>query len=91
MNKKDLIDAISNVTELTKKDTAATIDAMVDVIIEEIKNGGEVNISGFGKFCVSERAERNGVNPQTGESIVIAATKSPKFKAGKNFKDALKD
>lgn len=89
MNKKMLIDVVSEKLGITKKDAGAALDAIVEAIIEAVAEGQEVSISGFGKFGVSERAEREGRNPATGESIVIAASKSPKFKAATAFKTAV--
>lgn len=89
MNKKMLIDVVSEKLGTTKKDAGAVLDAIVEAIIEAVAEGQEVSISGFGKFGVSERAEREGRNPATGESIVIAASKSPKFKAATAFKTAV--
>lgn len=89
MNKKMLIDVVSEKLGTTKKDAGAALDAIVEAIIEAIAEGQEVSISGFGKFGVSERAEREGRNPATGESIVIPASKSPKFKAATAFKTAV--
>lgn len=89
MNKKMLIDVVSEKLGTTKKDAGAALDAIVEAIIEAVAEGQEVSISGFGKFGVSERAEREGRNPATGESIVIAASKSPKFKAATAFKTAV--
>lgn len=89
MNKKMLIDVVSEKLGTTKKDTGAALDAIVEAIIEAVASGEEVSITGFGKFSVSERAAREGRNPATGESIKIAASKAPKFKASKTFKDAV--
>ena len=89
MNKKMLIDVVSEKLGTTKKDAGAALDAIVEAIIEAVAEGQEVSISGFGKFGVSERAEREGRNPATGESIVIPASKSPKFKAATAFKTAV--
>mgnify|MGYP003424761133 CR=1 FL=1 len=89
MNKKMLIDVVSEKLGTTKKDAGAALDAIVEAIIETVAEGQEVSISGFGKFGVSERAEREGRNPATGESIVIPASKSPKFKAATAFKTAV--
>lgn len=89
MNKKLLIDVVSEKLGTTKKDAGAALDAIVEAIIEAVADGQEVSISGFGKFSVSERAAREGRNPATGESITIAASKSPKFKAAKAFKDTV--
>ena len=89
MNKTELINAMSVKMGTTKKAAGEAIDAFVDAIVEAVSAGEEVNIAGFGKFSVTEREEREGRNPQTGEAITIAASKSPKFKAGKNFKEAV--
>lgn len=89
MNKKMLIDVVSEKLGATKKDTGAALDAIVEAIIEAVAEGQEVNIAGFGKFGVSERAAREGRNPATGETIEIAASKSPKFKAATAFKTAV--
>ena len=89
MNKGELVEKISAVTGLTKKDTEGVINAFVDVIQSALKKGDKVAIAGFGTFDVSNRKERIGRNPQTGEEIKIAASKTPKFKAGKSFKDMM--
>lgn len=89
MNKTELVSKVAEKLGVTKKDTGAAIDAAVDAIIEAVASGDEVSISGFGKFSITERSERQGRNPQTGEAITIAATKSPRFKAAKTFKDAV--
>lgn len=87
MNKNELISRMAEVEGTTKKAAGEQVDAIVAVITEALAAGEEVAISGFGKFSVAERAERTGRNPQTGESITIAASKSPKFKAAKALKD----
>lgn len=87
MNKTELISAISEKTELTKKDTEKILKAFEEIITEELSNKGEVKLIGFGTFCVSERAERVGRNPQTGETITIPSSVVPKFKVGKTLKD----
>ena len=89
MNKVELSAAIANETGLSKKDSEAVVKAFVDVVTEELKKGGKVQLVGFGTFEVSERAAREGRNPQTGESMKIEASKAPKFKAGKALKDAV--
>ena len=89
MNKTELVAAISEKTELTKKDSEAALKAFTDVVAEELKKGEKVQLVGFGTFEVSERAARTGKNPQTGAEIKIAACKAPKFKAGKALKDAV--
>ncbi len=89
MNKTDLIAAVAQGAGISKKDAERAIKAFTNVVTEELKNGGEVQLVGFGTFTVSERASRDGINPQTKESIVIPASKAPKFKAGKALKDAV--
>ena len=89
MNKVELSAAIANETGLTKKDSEAVVKAFMDVVTEELKKGGKVQLVGFGTFEVSERAAREGRNPQTGKTMKIKASKAPKFKAGKAFKDAV--
>ncbi len=89
MNKTELIAAMAESADLSKKDAEKALKAFVDVITEELKKGEKVQLVGFGTFEVSERAERTGRNPQTKETITIAASKAPKFKAGKALKDAL--
>lgn len=87
MNKTELIAAIAEQTELSKKDAEKALKAFVDIVGEELKKGEKVQLVGFGTFEVSERPERAGRNPQTGEVMQIAASKTPKFKAGKALKD----
>lgn len=89
MNKKELVKAISEKLEITQKAAGEQLDVILDVITEELVNGGEVKITGFGTFSVAERAEREGRNPATGETIQIAASKAPKFKAAKALKDVV--
>ena len=76
-------------TNLSKKDAEAALKAFIDVVSEELKKGEKVQLVGFGTFEVSERAAREGRNPQSGEPMTIAASKAPKFKAGKALKDAV--
>ncbi len=87
MTKSELVDAISAETKLTKKDTDAFVKAFVEVVSKSLEKGEDVALTGFGTFSVGERAARSGRNPKTGETITIAASKSPKFKAGKSLKD----
>ena len=87
MNRTELISAMSEKSELTKVDTEKALKAFIDTVTDELKNGGKVQLVGFGTFEVTERAERQGRNPKTGETITIPASKSPKFKAGKALKD----
>lgn len=89
MNKTELIAAIASKTELSKKDAEKALKAFTDVVTEELKNGEKIQLVGFGTFEVSERAARTGRNPQTGAEMTIAASKAPKFKAGKALKDSL--
>ncbi|NEU30054.1 HU family DNA-binding protein [bacterium LRH843] len=90
MNKTELVQAIAERTQISKKDASNTVNAVFEVITESLSNGDTVQIIGFGNFEVRERAARKGRNPQTGEEIDIAATKTPAFKAGKQLKDAVK-
>ena len=89
MNRMELVAAIAEKSELSKKDAEKALKAFTDVVAEELKKGEKIQLVGFGTFEVSERAAREGRNPQTGEAMQIAASKSPKFKAGKALKDAL--
>ena len=89
MNKAELITAVAENADITKKDAEKALKAFVDVITEELKKGEKVQVVGFGTFEVLERAAREGRNPHTGEPMPIAACKAPKFKAGKALKDAL--
>ena len=89
MNKTELIAAIAEQAEISKKDAEKALKAFVDVVTEQLKEGEKVQLVGFGTFEVSERAAREGRNPQTGETMKIAASKAPKFKAGKALKDAV--
>ena len=91
MNKTELIAAVAEQAELSKKDSEKALKAFVDVITEELKKGEKVQIVGFGTFEVSERAAREGRNPQTGKTMEIAACKAPKFKAGKALKDIVNE
>ncbi len=89
MNKVELSAAIAEQTGLSKKDSEAAVKAFIDVVTEELKKGEKVQLVGFGTFEVAERAAREGRNPQTGETMTIAASKAPKFKAGKALKDSI--
>ena len=89
MNKTELVAAIADETSLTKKDAEAALKAFTDIVERELKAGEKVQLVGFGTFEVSERAAREGRNPQTNETMTIPASKAPKFKAGKALKDAL--
>ena len=87
MNKAELVAAMAEQAGLSKKDAEAALKAFTDVVSDELKNGGKFQLVGFGTFEVSERAAREGRNPQSGEVMKIAASKAPKFKAGKALKD----
>ena len=87
MNKTELVAAMADQAGLSKKDAEKALKAFTDVIAAELKNDGKVQLVGFGTFEVSERAAREGRNPQTGETMKIEASKAPKFKAGKALKD----
>ena len=89
MNKTELIAAIAENADITRKDAEKAVKAFVDVVTEELKKGEKVQVVGFGTFEVVERAAREGRNPHTGEPMPIAASRAPKFKAGKVLKDAL--
>ena len=89
MNKTELVAAIAEKTELSKKDAEKALKAFTDVVAEELKKGENIQLVGFGTFEVAERPARTGRNPMTGKTIEIAASKSPKFKAGKALKDSL--
>ena len=89
MNKTELVAAMAENAGLTKKDAEAALKAFVETVEAALKADDKVQIVGFGTFEVAERAAREGRNPQTGETMKIAASKSPKFKAGKALKDAL--
>ena len=91
MNKTELIAAIAEKAELSKKDSEKALKAFVDVVAEELKKDNKIQLVGFGTFEVSERSARTGRNPQTGEEMEIAACKAPKFKAGKALKDAINE
>ena len=87
MNKTELVAAIAKKTELSKKDAEKALKAFTDVVAEELKKGEKIQLVGFGTFEVSERAAREGRNPQ----MVIPASKAPKFKAGKALKDIVNE
>ena len=89
MNKAELVAAVAEKAEISKKDAEAAVKAFTDVVAEELKKGEKIQLVGFGTFEVSERSAREGRNPQTGETMKIEASKSPKFKAGKALKDAV--
>ncbi len=90
MNKSELIEQVADRADIKRSEAEAAVNALTEVVKETLQRGGDVAITGFGKFSVAERGARQGVNPQTGERIQIAASKAPKFSAGADFKKALK-
>lgn len=90
INKDALVHAITDKTELSKRDVEAMIDCMVDEITGELSRGNKVTLTGFGTFKVSNRKAREGINPQTKSKIMIPAMTVPKFTAGKTLKEAVK-
>ena len=91
MNKTELVAAIAEKTGLTKKDAEGAVKAFTDTVAEQLKAGDKIQLVGFGTFEVSEREAREGRNPHTGEPMPIAASKAPKFKAGKALKDMVNE
>ena len=89
MNKNDLVAAVAQSTDTSKADAAKAVDSVLDAITSALKSGDGVQLIGFGNFSVADRAARQGRNPSTGATIQIAASKQPKFKAGKALKDAV--
>jgi DNA-binding protein HU-beta len=90
LNKSELIEQLADRADIKRSEAEAALNALTEVVKETLQRGGDVAITGFGKFSVAERGARQGVNPQTGERIQIAASKAPKFSAGADFKKALK-
>jgi DNA-binding protein HU-beta len=89
MNKTELVQALSTATETSQAAASRSLDALIRIVSEELARGGEVAIPGFGSFKQAERAERSGRNPQTGEAITIAASKSVKFVPASALKAAV--
>lgn len=89
MNKAELIAAMAEKAELSKKDSEKALKAFIDVVTDELVKGEKIQLVGFGTFEVSERPAREGRNPQTGATMEIKASKAPKFKAGKALKDMI--
>ncbi len=89
MNKTELVAAVAEKAGISKKDADKAVAAVIDSVIDTLKAGEKVQLIGFGTFEIRERAARTGINPQTKATIKIAASKSPVFKAGKAFKDAV--
>ena len=89
MNKSELVDAIAEKANVTQKEADTVLTATLDIIVENVTSGDKVTLVGFGSFEKRERAQREGRNPKTGESMTIAATTVPAFSAGKTFKDTV--
>ncbi len=89
MNKQDLVSAVAEGSDLSKQKAAQAVDAVIDAIKTSLKKGDDVRLVGFGTFSVAQRAATTGRNPRTGEPIKIPASKQPKFKAGKELKEAV--
>lgn len=89
MNKNELVSAVAESAKLSKGDAQAAVDAVFATISDELKNGGDVRLVGFGNFSVSKREASTGRNPQTGAEVKIPARNVPKFSAGKGLKDAV--
>lgn len=87
MNRSELIDSVAQGSGLSKADAQRALDAMLETIQQTVAKGDRVALTGFGTFELRERAARTGRNPQTGETMQVAASKAPAFKAGKGFKD----
>jgi DNA-binding protein HU-beta len=91
MNKAELIQRVSDSAGLTRSDAEAAVRAVTETIEEALKSGETVTFTGFGRFSVSDRAARQGVNPRTGEPMSIAASKAPRFTAGSGLKQSVRD
>lgn len=89
MNKTELLTAMADKAQMPKKDAEAALKAFMEIVEEELKKGEKIQLVGFGTFEVAERAARTGRNPQTGAEMKIAASKTPRFKAGKALKDSI--
>ena len=90
MTKSEFVDQVAANSGLSKGDAGSAVDAVLDTIQGTLQRGGEISFTGFGKFTVADRGARQGVNPQTGERIQIAASRVPRFSAGSSLKKAVK-
>ena len=90
MTKAEVVDQVAVEAEISRAEAGRAVDAVLGVIADALARGGEVNFTGFGKFSASERGARQGVNPQTGERIEIAASRVPRFSAGSTLKNSVK-
>ena len=91
MTKSEFVDQVASQSGLSKGDATKAVETALEVIEDTLKRGGEINFTGFGKFSVADRGARQGVNPQTGERIQIAASRVPKFSAGSALKKSIKE
>lgn len=89
MNKNELISAVAEKCDISKTDAGTAVDAVLDTVTQQLASGDEVRILGFGNFAVAHRKATTARNPRTGETVQVAASKAPKFKAGKALKDAV--
>ncbi len=89
MNKQDLVSKVAESADISKQKAASAVDAVIEAVKGSLKAGEDVRLVGFGTFSVSDRAATTGRNPRTGEPIQIPASKQPKFKAGKELKEAV--
>ena len=89
MTKQEFVDQVASESGLSKADATKSVDAFLDVVMTTLQRGGEISFTGFGKFTVADRGARQGVNPQTGERIQIAASRVPRFCAGSALKNAV--
>jgi DNA-binding protein HU-beta len=90
VTKSELVEQVADRAEITRSDASKAVDAMLSTVEDALRRGSDVTVSGFGKFHVSQRAPRAGVNPRTGERIQIAASRVPRFTAGSALKSAVK-
>lgn len=90
MTKSEFVDQVAAEADISKSEAGAAVDGVLKVIEDTLRRGGEINFTGFGKFSVADRGARQGVNPQTGERIQIAASRVPKFSSGSALKKAVK-
>ena len=90
MNKAELVDKVARETKSSKAATEAILNCFIDTVVKTVKRGQEVRLVDFGTFCTGKRRERKGVNPQTGQEIMIPARKLPKFRVGRHFKNQVK-
>ena len=90
MTKQEFVNAVADRSGLSRGDAGKAVDAVLETITDTLKRRDQINFTGFGKFAVAERGARQGVNPQTGERIQIAASRVPRFSAGSSLKTAVK-